>query len=160
MPADRTMHLTDRVKLDLMRLIEADNLKPGDKLPPADQLCLQFQVSRTVVREAIASLKAEGRLRSLRGPGALGVDEPFELAAVEEDSSALGALVDGDSVALVLAHLAVALGTRHAGRLAALAGRFPGDQRLRFLRPVLGVPRPGRQRGRGAAVSGLPWFAY
>lgn len=69
MIVERTFHLTDRVKLDLMRLIEAESLKPGDKLPPADQLCLRFSVSRTVVREAIASLKAEGRLRSLRGSG-------------------------------------------------------------------------------------------
>lgn len=64
-----TLHLTDRVKLDLMRLIEAGGLQPGDKLPTADRLCEQFSVSRTVVREAIASLKAEGRLRSLRGSG-------------------------------------------------------------------------------------------
>ncbi len=70
-----TLHLTDRVKLDLLRLIEADNLQPGDKLPTADRLCAQFSVSRTVVREAIASLKAEGRLRSLRGSGVY-VDEP------------------------------------------------------------------------------------
>lgn len=63
------LHLTDRVKLDLLRLIEAERLAPGDKLPPADQLCQKFSVSRTVVREAIASLKAEGRLRSLRGSG-------------------------------------------------------------------------------------------
>ncbi|MBN9364717.1 MULTISPECIES: FadR/GntR family transcriptional regulator [unclassified Devosia] len=63
------MHLTDRVKLDLLRLIETTGLAPGDKLPPADRLCAQFSVSRTVVREAIASLKAEGRLRSLRGSG-------------------------------------------------------------------------------------------
>jgi GntR family transcriptional repressor for pyruvate dehydrogenase complex len=69
MPADDTIGLTHRVKLDLMRLIETDNLQPGDKLPPADRLCAQFSVSRTVVREAIASLKAEGRLRSLRGSG-------------------------------------------------------------------------------------------
>jgi GntR family transcriptional repressor for pyruvate dehydrogenase complex len=80
MPADRSIHLTDRVKLDLMRLIETDNLKPGDKLPPADQLCMQFSVSRTVVREAIASLKAEGRLRSLRGSGVY-VSKPREMAA-------------------------------------------------------------------------------
>lgn len=66
---DRPIHLTDRVKLDLTRLIDAQRLKPGDKLPTADQLCAQFGVSRTVVREAIASLKAEGRLRSLRGSG-------------------------------------------------------------------------------------------
>jgi len=69
MIAAAPVHLTDRVKLDLMRLIEASNLKPGDKLPAADELCRQFAVSRTVVREAIASLKAEGRLRSLRGSG-------------------------------------------------------------------------------------------
>jgi DNA-binding FadR family transcriptional regulator len=69
MSVDRTFHLTDRVKLDLLRLIEADDLQPGAKLPPSDQLCLRFSVSRTVVREAIASLKAEGRLRSLRGSG-------------------------------------------------------------------------------------------
>jgi DNA-binding FadR family transcriptional regulator len=76
-----TLHLTDRVKLDLMRLIEADDLKPGDKLPPADQLCEQFSVSRTVVREAIASLKAEGRLRSLRGSGVY-VAKPREVGSV------------------------------------------------------------------------------
>lgn len=76
-----TLHLTDRVKLDLMRLIEADGLKPGDKLPPADELCEQFSVSRTVVREAIASLKAEGRLRSLRGSGVY-VSKPREVGAV------------------------------------------------------------------------------
>ena len=78
--ADREFHLTDRVKLDLLRLIEADGLKPGDKLPPADQLCEQFQVSRTVVREAIASLKADGRLRSLRGSGVY-VAQPRERAS-------------------------------------------------------------------------------
>jgi DNA-binding FadR family transcriptional regulator len=76
-----TLHLTDRVKLDLMRLIEADGLKPGDKLPPADQLCEQFSVSRTVVREAIASLKAEGRVRSLRGSGVF-VSKPRETTPV------------------------------------------------------------------------------
>jgi GntR family transcriptional regulator, transcriptional repressor for pyruvate dehydrogenase complex len=77
MTAERPFHLTDRVKLDLLRLIEADNLKPGDKVPPADQLCVRFSVSRTVVREAIASLKAEGRLRSLRGSGVF-VSKPHD----------------------------------------------------------------------------------
>ena len=67
--------LTDRVKDGLVRMIADDGLKPGDKLPPADRLCEQFSVSRTVVREAIASLKAEGRLRSLRGSGVY-VSEP------------------------------------------------------------------------------------
>ena len=77
MPA-RAIHLTDRVKLDLQRFIEATQMKPGDKLPSADRLCEQFSVSRTVVREAIASLKAEGRLRSLRGSGVY-VSKPPEV---------------------------------------------------------------------------------
>lgn len=63
------IRLTDRVKSGLVQMILQDNLQPGDKLPTADRLCEQFSVSRTVVREAIASLKAEGRLRSLRGSG-------------------------------------------------------------------------------------------
>lgn len=67
--------LTDRVKADLGSLIARQNLKPGDKLPATEQLCTEFSVSRTVVREAIASLKAEGRLRSLRGSGVY-VSEP------------------------------------------------------------------------------------
>ena len=80
MSSNSTLHLTDRVKLDLLRLIEADNLKPGDKLPSADKLCEQFSVSRTVVREAIATLKAEGRVRSLRGSGVY-VSKPDERKA-------------------------------------------------------------------------------
>ena len=75
MAAVEAMRLTDRVKVDLIRLIEVENLQPGDKLPPSDKLCERFSVSRTVVREAIASLKAEGRLRSLRGSGVY-VSEP------------------------------------------------------------------------------------
>lgn len=95
MTTDQSLHLTDRVKLDLMRLIEAERLKAGDKLPPADELCEKFQVSRTVVREAIASLKAEGRLRSLRGSGVFVSTPPAKgatamfMAAPEEISDVL-----------------------------------------------------------------------
>lgn len=61
--------LTDGVKDGVSRLIASDNLQAGAKLPTAEQLCLRFGVSRTVVREAIASLEAEGRLVSKRGSG-------------------------------------------------------------------------------------------
>jgi GntR family transcriptional repressor for pyruvate dehydrogenase complex len=69
MSGERTVDLTARVKADLLRFIADNRLKTGGKLPPVEQLCQKFAVSRTVVREAIASLKAEGRLRSLRGSG-------------------------------------------------------------------------------------------
>lgn len=64
------LHLTDRVKLDLLHLIEAERLQPGDKLPPSDELCRQFDVSRTVVREAISSLRAAGLVATQQGVGA------------------------------------------------------------------------------------------
>ncbi len=63
------VRLTDTVKGGLISLISSDKLQAGDKLPTAEQLCQRFGVSRTVVREAIASLQAEGRLVSKRGSG-------------------------------------------------------------------------------------------
>ncbi len=88
--------LTDRVKSGLIQLIADDGLQPGDKLPPSDQLCTRFSVSRTVVREAIASLKAEGRLRSLRGSGVY-VSEPPTLtlgSMLMEAPQDIGAVLD------------------------------------------------------------------
>jgi GntR family transcriptional regulator, transcriptional repressor for pyruvate dehydrogenase complex len=61
--------LTDQVKAGLVKLIEERGLGAGDKLPTAEQLCTMFGVSRTVIREAVASLTAEGLLWSRRGSG-------------------------------------------------------------------------------------------
>jgi hypothetical protein len=44
--------------------------------------------------------------------GALGGHELLQLAAVQEEALALGALVDEDAVALVRAHQVVALGAK------------------------------------------------
>lgn len=69
MPSKLVPSLTDRVRLLIIELIQAGDLKPGDKLPTLERLAVRFSVSRTVVREAIASLKAEGLLSSARGSG-------------------------------------------------------------------------------------------
>ncbi len=44
-------------------------LKPGDKLPTESGLTQQYQVSRTVVREAIASLRADNLVEVRHGVG-------------------------------------------------------------------------------------------
>jgi DNA-binding FadR family transcriptional regulator len=61
--------LTDQVKAGIIKMIEERGLAADDKLPTAEQLCTMFGVSRTVIREAVASLTAEGFLWSRRGSG-------------------------------------------------------------------------------------------
>lgn len=47
----------------------------GSKIPVEMQLCDEYNVSRTVVREAIAQLRSEGLLRSQKGVGVFVADD-------------------------------------------------------------------------------------
>lgn len=58
-------HLVER----LAAQIRAGEIAPGDRLPTEPELCAMFSVSRTVVREAIAQLKAERLVDSVQGLG-------------------------------------------------------------------------------------------
>jgi GntR family transcriptional regulator len=58
-----------QLKRALVAQIDSGELKPGDLLPAEYKLCEQFQVSRTVVRQALAELTSEGRVYRLRGKG-------------------------------------------------------------------------------------------
>ena len=56
--------------IDQLRLqIETGKLREGDQLPTEPQLEAAFGVSRTVVREAIADLRAAGFVRPIQGKG-------------------------------------------------------------------------------------------
>lgn len=50
--------------------IESHDLVPGAKLPSENALAQRFSVSRSVIREAIAMLRAEGRVETVQGSGA------------------------------------------------------------------------------------------
>ncbi len=50
--------------------IDSGALQPGDRLPPERLLMENYRVSRTVVREAIASLRSSGRIETQQGRGA------------------------------------------------------------------------------------------
>ncbi len=50
--------------------IESHDLLPGAKLPSENALAQRFSVSRSVIREAIAMLRAEGRVETIQGSGA------------------------------------------------------------------------------------------
>jgi GntR family transcriptional repressor for pyruvate dehydrogenase complex len=61
--------LSDRVADTLLEHILAADLQPGDRLPTEAELGRQFEVSRTVVREAVRSLAARGIVNVRPGAG-------------------------------------------------------------------------------------------
>ncbi len=69
---DRTgkkLSLTEMVTNGIRAEIENGSLKPGMKLPTEPGLTKKFGVSRTVIRESIAALKAEGLVEPRQGAG-------------------------------------------------------------------------------------------
>jgi GntR family transcriptional regulator, transcriptional repressor for pyruvate dehydrogenase complex len=120
--------LSEQLVSELLDMIQGDVIRPGAKLPTEAQLAARFDVSRTVVREAISQLRAEGIVRSSQGrgtfvlamPGEAGAavigDAPTDLAgmlsllefrtAIEVESSGLAAR---RRTAQQLAHIAAAL---------------------------------------------------
>lgn len=72
----RPLRLSEEVSGDLQRRIARGDLRPGDRLPTEKALGEAFGVSRAVVREAIARLKADGLIETRQGSGAFVVEAP------------------------------------------------------------------------------------
>ncbi len=75
-PVEPSMSLTAMVIRQLTIEIEQGRWKPGDRLPPESSLAATFGVSRTVLREAVAALKAAGLVSSRQGRGMFVVEPP------------------------------------------------------------------------------------
>ena len=60
-------NIPDKVRDILKEAIYDRRLKPGDKLPSEEDLRKQFKVSKTVMREALGQLVAEGLIEKKRG---------------------------------------------------------------------------------------------
>lgn len=65
----RDLRLSDKVTQELTEAIEGGRFKHGERLPSERDLGEQFQVSRTVVREAVRSLTATGHVTVTAGRG-------------------------------------------------------------------------------------------
>jgi len=86
--AGRKPKLADLVIGTLRKRISAGEYRAGAKLPTESQMTTIFGVSRTVVREAIAALSADGLVQSRQGAGVFVVGNaasPF--TAIGADSS-------------------------------------------------------------------------
>ena len=77
-----------RVATLLTREIEQGEHQPGARLPTEQQMAERFGVSRNVVREAIAQLRADGIIEARQGVGAF-VLAPEQRAAIRIDREAL-----------------------------------------------------------------------
>ena len=61
------MNLASGLVSRLSEAIRNGSLQPGERLPTEQEMTVQFGISRTAVREAVAALKAEGLLSSRHG---------------------------------------------------------------------------------------------
>jgi GntR family transcriptional regulator, transcriptional repressor for pyruvate dehydrogenase complex len=70
-PLMKQERLADRVADELLLRIRDGELEPGERLPTEAELCVEFGVSRTVVREATRFLVARGVVEVRAGSGAM-----------------------------------------------------------------------------------------
>jgi GntR family transcriptional repressor for pyruvate dehydrogenase complex len=104
--------LTGQVTRALAEQISSGHYKPGEKLPTEQQLIEEFNVSRTVIREAVASLRAAGVVNTRQGVGAFVLNrqantnfqiDESQLGMVEEISAVLELRIALESEAAALA---------------------------------------------------------
>ncbi|GEM46844.1 FadR/GntR family transcriptional regulator [Deinococcus cellulosilyticus] len=72
-------HLGESVAQKMADWIQQKRLLPGDRLPSENELIERFGVARTVIREAIAKLRALGIVEVYQGKGAFVAELPIEL---------------------------------------------------------------------------------
>lgn len=68
-PVLRARSLPDEIASLLRQQVAEGKLRPGDRLPSESSLCAMLRVSRPVLREAVAQLRADGVLRAEQGRG-------------------------------------------------------------------------------------------
>ncbi|TPI23190.1 FadR/GntR family transcriptional regulator [Mesorhizobium sp. B4-1-1] len=128
--------LPHRVAAFLSREIESGELNPGARLPTEQELSEKFGVSRNVVREAIAQLRADGLIEARQGIGAF-VLAPEQRAAIRIDREALKdthnmerlfelrCILEAESAALA----AVRRNQEHLDSIKAALDRMGGEER-------------------------------
>jgi GntR family transcriptional repressor for pyruvate dehydrogenase complex len=113
----RTGNLAERVIARLDADIRGGRLAPGDRLPTEAALTSALGVSRTVVREAVAALRADGLVVTRRGSGAYVADPsatPFRIEASRAE--ALSDVLNVMELRLAVEVEAAALAAERASR--------------------------------------------
>ena len=107
---ERRPKLSESVVAAIRKQLLAGEILPGQKLPTEGQLTETFGVSRTVIREALAELAADGLVEPRQGAGVF---------VIEHISTAFGALASEmgtkDSIALNVLEVRLAIEIESAG---------------------------------------------
>jgi GntR family transcriptional regulator len=83
-----------QLKDGLKAEIESGNWRPGDLLPAEPELCREFDVSRTVVRQALKELSYEGLIVRRKGKGTFVASPKFTESQIQELSGFYQDMVD------------------------------------------------------------------
>ncbi len=118
--------LADRTAGRLLAFIADRHLRDGDRLPPEHELTVALSVSRTVLREAVAGLRAQGRLTSRRGSGVFVATPKFGIRLAPDDTSSIPDLLRAMELraAVEIEAAGLAARRRSAVRLDAIRAAF------------------------------------
>jgi GntR family transcriptional regulator len=81
---DNQLDLHEQVAAELRRAIADDEVKPGERLPPAKDLAAVLGVNTNTVLRALRELRDEGLLEFRRGRGITVTGTPQQSALVEQ----------------------------------------------------------------------------
>jgi DNA-binding FadR family transcriptional regulator len=134
-----TTTLAQRVVAGLKDKILAGELPPGHKLPSEAELIDEYGVSRTVIREAVTRLRAEGLVETFQGRGSfvLAMPEPtsftVESAAIRTHHDVLDMIdfrlgIESEGAALAAARVDAAGAESISAALDAFVNAVPEDQ--------------------------------
>lgn len=109
----RRGNLAETVIRELSNRIDLGTYGPGEKLPSEQELCKEFNVSRPVIREAVASLRLGGRLIARQGVGVFVVEQDVKRIGYTLSSS-----VDDVRAAAYVLELRLGIETESVARAA------------------------------------------
>jgi len=127
--ARRPRGLVNEVVESLTASIRDGQIKPGDKLPTESEIVARFDVSRTVVREAISRLQANRLVETRHGVGTFALPQPSDAGNFKISDADLATVSD----VIALLELRISLETEAA----VLAAQRRSEQNLQAMQATL-----------------------
>jgi DNA-binding FadR family transcriptional regulator len=91
----RRPKLSETVVAAIRKQLVAGEIQPGQKLPTEEKMTEAFGVSRTVIREALASLAADGLVEPRQGAGVFVLDHPtLTLSSMSQEISKISQAIN------------------------------------------------------------------